>query len=207
MKQETKDKKRLAKLKEILATLKSDQDVANRTLRTWMGDDFDCIANDWHNYKIMQEYYADKPFEVEEYEAYLKKALFDYNKAEGYSRRNNKTAKKFYNSAENKFETALEYLQEIISKDQSLVCWFDRDTEWSVDNNIGLDPVSIPRVITSRSLDNLGSASTGLPRKIDVKIGCVKSAINALENPIPKVGEEVKKAKLEQLLNTIRNKR
>ncbi len=37
MKQAIKDKKRLDKLKEILATLESGQDVANRTLRAWMG--------------------------------------------------------------------------------------------------------------------------------------------------------------------------
>ncbi len=206
VKQATKDKKRLSKLKEILATLESGENVENRTLSTWMGNEFDCIANDWQNYKSMQEYYADKPHEVEEYEDYFRKGMFDYNKAEGYSRRNKKTAKRFYNSAESKFETALEYLQGIVSKDKSLREWFDRDTEWCVDNNVDPDPVNMPRVITSRSLDNLGSAPTRLPRKIDVKINCVKNTIDILLNPIPKVSKEVMKEKLRQLRERI-NKR
>lgn len=197
MKQATKDKKRLGKLKDILAMLESGQDVANRTLRTWMGDDFACIDNDWQYYKSMQEYYAYKPDEIKQYELYLKKALFAYNR-------------KAYTVAERKFEVALEYLQEIVARDKDLMAWFDRDTEWSVDNNIGPDPVQMPRVITSRSLDNLVSAPTGLPRKIDVKIGCVERVIDALENPIPEMTEADKEAqtkKLKQLLNNIKNKR
>lgn len=203
MKQATKDKKRLTKLKEILATLKNGGHVQNRKLETWMGDDFDCIANHWKYYQDRKAEFKDKPDEIKQYEAYLKKAMFDYGKAESY--RSGKAAKKFYDSAENKFETALEYLQEIISEDQSLREWFDRDTEWGVDNNIGPDPVGMPRVVTSRSLDNL--MPSAWPKKIDVKIDCVEKAIDALENPTPKVSKEVIKAKLEQLRNTIKGKR
>ena len=191
MKQATKDKKRLGKLKDILAMLESGQDVANRTLRTWMGDDFACIDNDWQYYKSMQEYYAYKPDEIKQYELYLKKALFAYNR-------------KAYTVAERKFEVALEYLQEIVARDKDLMAWFDRDTEWSVDNNIGPDPVQMPRVITSRSLDNLHLKNR--PKKIDVKIGCVESAIDVLENPIPEMTEAQTK-KLKRLLNNIKNKR
>jgi len=45
-----------------------------------------------------------------------------------------------------------------------------------------------------------------LPRKIDVKINCVKNTIDILLNPIPKVSKEVMKEKLRQLRERI-NKR
>jgi len=200
-----KDKKRLVKLKEILAILESGKDVPNRALKVWMDGDFDCIANEWENYKSMQEYYADKPCEVEQYEDYFRKGMFDYNKAEGYSRKGNKTAEKFYNSSENKFETALEYLQGIVDKDPSLHGWFDRDVGWSEDNNIAPYPVSMPRVITSRSLDNL-SATSGF-KKINVKINCVKGVIENLLNPTPNISIEEQAKQLKKMLKRIKNKR
>jgi exonuclease VII small subunit len=194
VKQAIKDKKRLDKLKEILATLESGQDVANRTLRAWMGDDFDCIANRWEYYQEDKAEFKDKPDEIKQYEIYLKKALFAYNK---------KT--KAY--ADGSFETALEYLQEIIVNN-SLRVWFDRPIDFSISEGFSLDPIGVPRVVTSRSLDNLNLKSW--PKKIDVKIGCVESAIDALENPIPELTEEEKKAqekKLKQLLANLKNKR
>jgi len=205
VKQATKDKKRLDKLKDILTTLESGDNVENRTLRAWMGDDFDCIASRWEYYQEDKAEFKHKPDEIKQYEIYLRKALFDYNKAEGYSV--GKTARKFYNSADGKFETLLEYLQEIII-DNNLRVWFDRPIDFSIGEGFLLDPVSVPRVVTSRSLDNLNLKSW--PKKIDVKIDCVENAINALENPIPEPTEEDKKAqakKLKQLLANIKNKR
>ena len=205
MKQAVKDKKRLGKLKEILATLKSGQDVANRTLRTWMYGDFDCITSRWEYYQEDKAEFKHKPDEIKQYEIYLRKALFDYSKAEGYSV--GKTARKFYDSADGKFEILLEYLQEIII-DDSLRAWFDRPIDFSIGEGFSLDPIGVPRVVTSCSLDNLNLKSW--PKKIDVKIGCVESAINALENPIPELTEEDKKTqtkKLKQLLANLKNKR
>jgi len=205
VKQATKDKKRLDKLKEILATLESGDNVENRTLRTWMGNDFDCIASRWEYYQENKAEFKHKPDEIKQYEIYLRKALFDYSKAEGYSV--GKTARKFYDSADGKFETLLEYLQEIII-DDSLRVWFDRPIDFSIGEGFSLDPIGVPRVVTSCSLDNLNLKSW--PKKIDVKIGCVESAINALENPIPELTEEDKKTqtkKLKQLLANLKNKR
>ena len=205
MKQAIKDKKRLGKLKEILATLESGQDVANRTLRTWMYGDFDCITSRWEYYQKDKIEFKHKPDEIKKYEIYLRKALFDYNKAEGC--RVGKIARKFYDSADGKFEILLEYLQEIIT-DNNLRLWFDRPIDFSVGEGFLLDPVGVPRVVTSRSLDNLMPKIW--PKKIDVKIGCVESSINALENPIPELTEEDKKTqtkKLKQLLANLKNKR
>jgi len=207
VKQATKDKKRLSKLKEILATLKSGQDVANRTLRTWLTtDEYASFESDWREQIEWRNFYKDKPYEIKQYELYLKKALFDYNKAEGY--RIGKTAKKFYNSAESKFETALEYLQEITNngRDSDMLLWFDRNTEWTIDGDVGTDSDSMPRVVTSRSLENRGGFMP-LYSKKEVKSMCVERAINALENPITKEDKKAQAKKLKQLLNNIKNKR
>jgi hypothetical protein len=34
--------------------------------------------------------------------------------------------------------------------------WFDRDTAWTADSSISIDPVGVPRVVTSKSLDAQG---------------------------------------------------
>jgi len=87
-----------------------------------------------------------------------------------------------------------------------MLLWFDRNTEWTIDGEAGIDPDSIPRVVTSRSLENRGGFIP-LYSKNEVKRNCVERAIDTLENPITKVSEEVKKAKLKQLLANLKNKR
>jgi len=192
VKQVTKDKKRLSKLQEILTTLESGKDAPNRTLEVWMGNEFDCIASRWEYYQQERENFKYKPDEIKQYELYLKKALFAYNK-------------KTKTYSDKLFEIALEYLQEIINRDYGLRVWFDRNTDWGVDNNIGLDPTGIPRVITSRSLDNL--MLRGWPKKIDVKISCVENVIENLLNPISDINEEERAKQLKQMLKRIINKR
>ena len=195
MKQATKDKKRLGKLKEILATLESNN-VQNRTLETWLtADEYASFKSDWKEQIKWRKFYKNKPDEIKQYELYLKKALFAYNK-------------KAYSFADGKFEAALECLQEITNdgRDSDMLLWFDRNTEWTIDGEAGIDPDSIPRVVTSRSLENRGGFIP-LYSKNEVKRNCVESAIDALENPITKVSEEVKKAKLKQLLANLKNKR
>jgi hypothetical protein len=193
VKQATKDKKRLSKLKEILATLESGENVQNRMLKSWLTTDgYVGFESDWNEQVEWREFYKNKPYEIKQYELYLKKALFAYNK-------------KAYAFADGQFETALEYLQEITNdgRDADMLLWFDRNTEWTIDGDVGADPDSMPRVVTSRSLENRGGLMP-LYSKNKVKCICVERAIDALENPIPKTSEEVKKEKLKQLLSNIK---
>lgn len=171
------------KLESFLTRLNSGIAVQNRDLRIWLSADV--YADYLEACKQQTELRAEikqKPMQIIAYEARLKRALFVYNKAEGASAKGRSaTARKFYNNADVLFERTLEFLQEIIYQDQSLCVWFDRDTTWAADAEAGCDPVSIPRVVTSRSLDNNGGGLlTMLQDKAALKITAVEREIERL---------------------------
>ena len=172
---------RADKLRELIAKLKCGEHVQNRTLQTWLwASEYATLESSWNEQKSIRSELADKPTEVKEYEELLKKALFTYNKAEGLStRRKHNAAKKLFSNADTQFEKLLEFLQEVIEAEPSLRSWFDRDTEWTADSQISIDPVGIPRVITSRSLNNqAGNKPHNKLSKAEVKIQVLENALN-----------------------------
>lgn len=178
------DVRRKAKLELLLERLRRGENVQNRDLRTWLGEDgyTDYEAECRQQCELRNEVKA-KPSAVQEYERRLKRALLAYNKGEGASSKGRKkAASTHYRAAETQFEILLEYLQEIIAADQSLREWFDRDTDWTASSELGLDPVSVPRVVTSRSLDNRGGGITRqLRNKRDLKIKAVEQALAVVD--------------------------
>lgn len=150
--------RRTAKLELLLERLRRGENVQNRDLRTWLGEvGYADYEAECQQQRELRNDVKDKPSAVREYERRLKLALLAYNKAEGASSRGRHiAAKRYFAQAETLFERLLEYLQEIIEADRSLCVWFDRDTSWTADSEANIDPVSIPRVVTSRSLDNRG---------------------------------------------------
>lgn len=178
------DARRKAKLELLLERLRRGENVQNRDLRTWLGED--CYAyyeNEWRQQKELRNEVKAKPSAVREYERRLRVALLAYNKGEGASSRGrHSAAKRHYAQADTLFERLLEYLQEIMKADQSLCVWFDRDTSWTADSDADIDPVSIPRVVTSRSLDNRKGGVTGqLRTKHELKIDAVERALASVD--------------------------
>ena len=57
--------------------------------------------------------------------------------------------------------------------------WFDRALDFDADGDLGLTPVAMPRVITSRSLDRQTTDIRLMSRR-DVKIAAVGWAISAV---------------------------
>lgn len=194
------------RLAELLDQLKQGNNVQNLQLRTWLGDEH------WQIYESMQREQKelradlmDKPVEVAEYERRLKRAVFADNKAEGNSARGKvAAARKARVKAEALFEGALVYLQEIIAADPSLYVWFDRDTAWTVDGDVGLDRHSMPKVVTSKGTENRGGGM--LARKMTVretKIYAIELALAAMAVGETLTGEdqaEKKRAMLSELL-------
>ena len=171
------------KLREILEQLRRGETVQNRTLRTWLGEEaYAEIEEDWRGQQQLRDDLKDKPSAVRVYEERLRLAVLAYNKGEGASTRGkHKTAKVHFAKADMLFERALEYLQEIMTADRGLCVWFDRDTEWTTDSDLGLTPSSVPLVVTSRSLDNAGGGMLRqLRSKRDVKISVIERALDAL---------------------------
>ena len=178
---ESYENERADKLRELIAKLKRGEHVQNRTLQTWLwASEYLTLESSWNEQKNIRSELTDKPIEVKEYEERLKKALFTYNKGEGLSiRKKNAAAKKLFGKADRQFEQLLEFLQEIIEAEPSLRSWFDRDTEWTVDSQISIDPIGIPRVITSRSANNqTGNKPHNKLSKAQVKTQVLESALN-----------------------------
>ena len=114
---------------------------------------------------------------MKRYEAKLREATFNYNRAEGYSSKGkHSTAKRFYNKSESLCEDALEILQEILHSDSSLRVWFDRDISFEVGGDLSADIVSLPRLVTSRSHEKLSDDSR-LTNKQCVKLAVVELAM------------------------------
>ena len=126
------EQNRLAKLNAMLDELKRGENVQNRRLGTWLTEaEYEGFESDWESQQQIREELNDKPDELKRYEDKLKKAIFNYSRAEGYSTKGkHSTAKKFYTSSDSHCEDALEILQEIVAADASLQMWFDRGLDF-----------------------------------------------------------------------------
>ena len=175
------EQNRLAKLNLMLDELKRGENVQNRRLATWLTEvEYEGFESDWESQLQVREELNDKPDELKRYEDKLRKAIFNYSRAEGYSTKGkHSTAKKFYNSSESHCEDALEILQEIVDADASLHMWFDRGLDFGHGSLVDAQLGNLPRVITSRSLDRQTTDSR-LMSKREVKIAAVEWAISAL---------------------------
>ena len=76
--------------------------MQNRQLATWMTDDeYGSYESEWESQKQIREELKEKSNELKRYEDKLKQAIFNYNRAEGYSKKgNHSTAKKLLNKSE-----------------------------------------------------------------------------------------------------------
>nr|WP_213395955.1 hypothetical protein [Yoonia sp.] len=169
------------KLKAIVAKLKRGENVQNRELQTWLtAAEYAEFEQAWAEQQELREELKDKPNELKRYEEKLKKATFNYNRAEGYSSKGkHSTAKGFYTKSETCCEEAIEILHEILQSNPYLQTWFDRHVSFEVEDGISADITSLPRLVRSRSHESLGKDSR-VSSKLDVKLSVVERAINRI---------------------------
>ena len=107
------EQNRLVKLNRMLDELRRGENVQNRRLATWLTEvEYESFESDWESQQQIREELKDKPDELKRYEDKLKKAIFHYSRAEGYSAKGkHSTAEKFYDSSESHCEDALEILK------------------------------------------------------------------------------------------------
>ena len=175
--------------------------MQNRQLQTWLSEDeYSQIEEEWQEQLEFREELKDKPSDLKRYEAKLREATFNYNRAEGYSSKGkHNTAKTFYNKSESLCEDALEILQEILHSDSTLRVWFDRDISFEVGGDLSADMVSLPRLVTSRSNEKL-SDDNRLRSKQSVKLAVVERAMHNIgRNAAPASKDTV--SKLDKFLN------
>lgn len=175
------EQKRLVKLNELLASMTRGKNVQNRQLKRWLTDDeYEQFESEWETQKSFRSEFKDKPPALKHYEAKIKDATFYYNRAEGYSSKGRKsTAKNFYDRSDSLCEEALEILQEIVHAEANMQAWFDREIDLGQGSEIGAELASLPRLVTSRSVEKQRDDSR-ITRKLDVKITIVERAIHNL---------------------------
>jgi len=166
--------------------------VQNRQLCTWLGEEgYKEYVEGWSNTVDLRDVLMNKPGELREYEDLLKKAIMLYNRGEVASQRGqHQSARQLHAKAQVAFEKALLRLEEMIGENPSLQIWLDRHCDFSVGGGFSLDPASVPRVITSRSLDNL---SAGVSAKVDSKRQCkiraLEAEIERIKNPAERMSD------------------
>ena len=185
---------RKKKIKELIKLLDKGLEVAKRDFDTAVGKDFAKLYKQrWAEQQELRK--VEVPDEVKEYEQMLQEALMMYGRYEQYNP--SKTSKSkvigsrqkivdgLGGKADSLFEDAMTRLEEIISADENLRIWFDRDIDFSFGTNLSIDPSGMPRVITSKSLDNLakdsGMKNFGWQTKAEVKLGILRDALDDLE--------------------------
>ena len=198
------EKKRLEKLEGMCHQLKRGKNVQNRQLKHWLTEnEYKEFEESWKQQKEIRAEYAEKPSEVVEYEEKLSKAIFTYNRAEGYRRKGkSKSAREMGQIADVQFEKLLEYFEEIIAADLSLQTWFDSGVDLTPNGDTTLSPQGVPRVVTSRSLDlQHGGFRSFISNKKEVKIESLEHAIDELKYESESSDGDAKK--LREFLNNM----
>ena len=195
------DEARLAKLHDLLDRLKRGEIVQNRQLQTWLGEQgYKEYEDSWSNTVDQRNLLTRKSGAIIEYEELLKKAILLYNRGEAASQRGRRSARQLHAKAQAAFERALLYLEEQLSIDPSLQIWLDRQCDFTASNYPSLDPISVPRAITSRSLDNQsGSISEKSDSKRQCKIRAVETEIERIQNPTLQLSDSDIAEKLKKL--------
>lgn len=180
--------------------------MQNRQLQTWLGEQgYKEYKDSWSNTVDLRDLLKGKSGAIVEYEELLKKAILLYNRGEAASQRGLKSARQLHAKAQAAFERALLYLEEQMSMDPSLQIWLDRQCDFTASNYPSLDPVSVPRAITSRSLDNQsGPISEKTDSKRQCKIRAVEAEIERIMNPVERISEDGIAAKLRNLTERMR---
>ena len=194
------DETRLEKLHGLLARLRRGQSVQNRQLRTWLGEQGYKVFEDiWSNAVDQRNMLTAKPGELIEYEELLKKGIMLYNRGEAASLKGQASARRLHAKAQAAFEKALLRLEEMMGQDPSLQIWLDRHCDFTDQGTLSLDPIGMPRVITSRSPDNQRSVGSMLRSKRDCKIEAIETEIERIRNPQTEHDDSLIAQKLKRL--------
>ena len=176
--------------------------MQNRQLQTWLSEsEYEQFEYEWQEQIELRNELKDKPSDLKRYEEKLRKATFNYNRAEGYSSKGkHDTAKKFYEKSESLCEDAIEILQEILHYDSTLRVWFDRDINFEMGGDLSADIVSLSRLVTSRSHEKLNDDSR-LTSKQSVKLAVVERAMHNIGRDTAQASKD-DVSKLVKFLNT-----
>lgn len=200
------DLKRYDKLTAILAKLNAGEKVHNSDLKRWLKDDYANIAEFWQSEKETRADFTNVPEELRVYEKMVKKGIFYASRSNTSScKGNHQLAESLHHRSEAAFEKAIERLQELLAEDAGYQQYLDRSVSFHAGSNIGINPIDIPRLITSRSLDRQGNGLDGHKRtKTDIKIDVIETVLADIAQSTRKIDVQKKSGhsdKLKKLLD------
>lgn len=176
------DDARIAKLRHLLAMLKAGKHASNREMHKALGDSaYADFESAWCEQLELRKQLQDKPDEIRNYEAKLKRAVFLENRAKAARAKGAKGTGKLARAAEAAFDGLYENLSEMIATDGALAGWFDRNVRWDASNFPDLSSIDAPRVVTASSG---GGIANGIRSKRDTKIAIIERELERIENPI-----------------------
>ena len=197
----TSNTDKIQRLKELIARLKDGQEVALRdfTIATNL-QQRKAFKAMWQEQMEIRRQLKNKPKSITEYEKKLKKALLANGRYEALgSRKASSKQRKMGVKAEGLFEEAIECLSELLAEDESYRHWFDRDIVFGAYGNIDINPQQMPRVITSKSFDNLNKNGArnnfGLKTKAELKVEILEQALAEITT---EMSSDSKKAEIER---------
>jgi hypothetical protein len=167
----------------LIELLKGGQEVSLRDFKNAVGEE---------GYAEYEQRLVHRRHEIEAmtslegssgYDEWLKKGLLAYGK--GTNSRGKKSSK-YFNEAEKCFERATEQLQSDYHANPSISVAYDRPI---ADFDFSLDPVGMPRRITSKSLDNV-SAIDWTINKAKLKLEVLETVYARLLDEEGKEGKE-----------------
>lgn len=175
----------------LIDRLRKGDDVAARDLRNALSDhQFKDYEVRWEEQRSLRQESKNKPPAVLQYEIRLKKAHFEYSKADNLSRKRSssgvgqitkESVTKAVNRAESLFESLLEFLEEQVTLDPGLQIWFDRPIVFGPAGSLSPNPDSVPRVVTSQSRERQGEGLVaGTQRKREIKLAVLEAALQDL---------------------------
>ena len=221
----TSNTDKIQRLKELIARLKDGQEVDLRdfTIATNL-QKRKAFKTLWQEQMEIRRQLKNKPKAITEYEKKLKKALLANGRYEAYVGPKSTSAQRkklgeMGIKAEGLFEEAIECLSDLLAEDGNYRQWFDRDIVFGTHGNIDANPEQMPRVITSKSFDNLSKDGArnnfGLKTKAELKIEILEQALAELttETASDAEKEEIKRKeqhqsiKLKEMLKDLKAKR
>ena len=168
--------KRQTRVKELLGKLKSGQEITLRDFKSVLGkDEYAEYEAIWANEKDKRE--AVKPKKILEYEKRLREVKLSYARHEKHRQNYGSSQKSvaLENETQHLTERLIEFWNEIVSSDSSLMIWFDRGSTKS------LSIEDLPHVIYSKSHYKKSDGFLTKRTKREIKIEILENILNPIE--------------------------
>jgi hypothetical protein len=188
-------KTRVQRVKELIARLESGEDIQARDLALVLTpDQLRDYKRAWSEQRELRQQPLPEP--IQRYQKMLHRALMWEGRAEQFADRThngrrrhrtdrNKQQIKLNHKSDGLMEAAADHLRDELFINPSIAVWLDRGVERMGDGDISIDIMDMPRVITSRSLDNMGrenvAGAMGKLSKRECKLATLRGALAALD--------------------------